>query len=259
MSRLEADATTPAMLSISGAMLTHPGLVRENNEDVVAYLLADDARELFAVVADGIGGHLAGEVASKMAADILSRAYLAGDMPPADLLEVSIRAANDAIYELSRTDPTCAGMGTTCTALFIRDGAAFLGHVGDSRAYLWRAGMLHQMSEDQSLAAAMVRDGILSAEEAAQHPARKMILQALGVQERCDPAIWDEGFPVSEGDRWLLCSDGLSDVVDPSVIAQTMANLPPAEACRALIESALAAGAPDNVSVGVFVAGAPRA
>jgi protein phosphatase len=245
-----AAASSP--LLISGAMLSDVGCRRESNEDAVVYHLDDGAGELLAIVADGMGGHLAGEVASQLAVETLSRLYLAGDGAPPGLLADCMASANRAIYDKAIADPSCAGMGTTCTALAIRDGVAFLAHIGDSRAYLWRHGTLHQMSDDQTVVAAMVRDGTLTEAEAAYHPAKSMLLQALGTHPQCDPTIWVHGFPVAPGDRWVLCSDGLYDVLAHSIIAQAVAAHPPIEACRVLIRKTLAAGAPDNVSVGVF-------
>jgi PPM family protein phosphatase len=251
-SKPEPSVVASARVAVSGAMITHPGCVRDNNEDVVAYVLPDDGGELLAVVADGIGGQLAGEVASKIAADTMLRLYFGGEGSPADRLAAGMAAANHEIYKKSGSDAACAGMGTTCTVIAICNGAAFLAHIGDSRAYLWRDGTLRQVSDDHTLVAAMVRDGTLTEAEAANHPTRNILVQALGTHAECDPTIWREGVPVREGDRWLLCSDGLSDTVDAAVIAETIAKLPPAEACQVLIERSLAAGAPDNTSVGVF-------
>jgi PPM family protein phosphatase len=237
-------------------MLTHRGRVRDHNEDTVAYVGPgrgdDGSGELLALVADGMGGHAAGEVASRMAADAVLRAYRAGRAAPPHLLSACFEAANGAIWQRALHDPECAGMGTTCTVLAIRSGAAFLGHIGDSRAYLWREHRLRQLSEDHSLVAQLVRDGRLTREEAQASPERHVILRALGVAPRCEPAVWREGLPVCPGDVFVLCSDGLSDLVDDQVIADTAGRLAPFAACEALVGMALAAGGTDNVSVGVF-------
>jgi protein phosphatase len=240
-------------------MLSHPGCKRENNEDAIAYHLDDASGELLAIVADGMGGHLAGEVASQIAVETLSQLYFASDEPPSDLLASCMTTANRTIYERAHADPACTGMGTTCTALAICDGAAYLAHVGDSRAYLWRSGTLHQMSDDHTVVAEMVRDGTLTEAEAAIHPAKSILLQALGTHPQCSPTVWADGLSAQAGDKWLLCSDGLYDVLAVPVIAQTVGELPPAEACRVLIEKALAAGAPDNVSTGIFLIETPPA
>jgi serine/threonine protein phosphatase PrpC len=251
-------------LSVTGTMLTHPGLVRRNNEDVVAYVLpaaaeAASARGALALVADGMGGHAAGEVASAIAADTIRRLYYELDGAPGDVLATAFAAANEAIYRRSAADPACAGMGTTCTALALRDAAAFLAHIGDSRAYLLRDGRLRQISEDHSLVAQLVRDGALTAEQAARSPQRHVILRALGTEPNAEPAVWRQGLPLRPGDVFVLCSDGLSDLVDDGTIGDIAGRLPPAEACAALIAAALAAGGTDNVSVGVFAIETARA
>jgi protein phosphatase len=250
----------PPALSVSGTMLTHPGSVRELNEDVVAYVLPTEAqiaagRGALALVADGMGGHAAGEVASRIAAETVLRLYYQLEGSPPEVLEKCFRAANDAIHKRSQIDPACSGMGTTCTVLALKGGTAFVGHIGDSRAYLLRDGRLKQISEDHSLVAQLVREGALTEEEATRSPERNVILRALGTERSIEPSISREGFPLRAGDVFMICSDGLSDLVDDQVIAETIAGLAPFEACRALVDAALAAGGTDNVSVGVFVAG----
>jgi serine/threonine protein phosphatase PrpC len=237
-------------------MLTDTGCVREHNEDAVAYSLPSSGRlaerELVALVADGMGGHAAGEVASSIAADIILRLYFEREGSPTERLSACLGAANRAIYERAQSDPACAGMGTTCTVLAIQGNAAFLGHIGDSRAYLLRRDRLQQISEDHSLVAQLVRDGVLTEEQAAQSPDRNVILRALGNEARAKPTVWREGLPLISGDAVVLCSDGLSDVVEQGRIEEIVRELPPFEACRTLIDAASAAGGPDNISVGVF-------
>jgi serine/threonine protein phosphatase PrpC len=245
-----------APLSVNGTMLTHTGCVRELNEDVVAYRLpargGSVKEDMLALVADGMGGHAAGEVASALAAETIFNTYFAQNGSPAQRLTASLTNANKAIFDRGQSDPACNGMGTTCTILAIRDDQVFLGHVGDSRAYLLRDGKLRQISEDHSLVGQMVRDGLLTKEQAAKSPDRNIILRSLGNQPRVEPAVFRDGMQLNAGDVLLLCSDGLSDVVTDNVIETATRDLPPFEACQSLIESALTAGAPDNVSVGVF-------
>lgn len=241
-------------------MLSHPGCVRQLNEDVVTYLLPGNTdptaeRGALAIVADGIGGHTAGEVASRIAADTVQSLFYQLRGAPPEVLAACFTAANRAINERSRFDPACTGMGTTCTVLAVRDGAAFLGHIGDSRAYLLRQGRLRQISEDHSLVAELVRSGSMTEEEAVRSPERNVIVRALGIGSSVEPLIWREGFPVQLNDRFVLCSDGLSDFVNDETIADIVERLPAFEASHALIDAALAAGGTDNVSVGVFVVG----
>ncbi|MEJ0015155.1 MAG: Stp1/IreP family PP2C-type Ser/Thr phosphatase [Acetobacteraceae bacterium] len=250
------SAESPS-LQIVGAMLSHQGCVRTNNEDSVCYVMprkgdAAADRGVLAIVADGMGGEAAGEVASQIAIDTLQTLYYEMDGSVPDALAASLAAANDAVYRHSRSDKACAGMGTTCTAIVVRDGELFLGHVGDSRAYMMRGGALHQISVDHSLVAALVRDGTLTAEQAAASPDRNVILQALGTRETVDPFLFKEGLPLQPGDVIVLCSDGLSDLVADPRIAEIVAGIPPLDACQTLIDAALAAGGHDNVSVGVF-------
>lgn len=249
--------------TVSGAMLTDRGLVRATNEDAVAYILPDNCdagnkRVALAVVADGMGGHSAGEVASSIAIQTIIRRFFETDGAVPLALISSFSAANEAILARSREDPECTGMGTTCTALAIHGGQAYLAHIGDSRAYLLSNGVFRQISMEHSLVARMVRDGMIPVEAAATHPDRNVILQALGTSPDISPQIWDDGYPLNAGDRFLLCSDGLSDLVDEFVMIEAIAHLSPADACRMLVDAALKAGGIDNISVGVFAINAPE-
>jgi len=246
-----------ASLSVNGTMLSHPGCVREVNEDVVAYAFScagdpSGGRGMLALVADGLGGHAAGEVASWIAADTVMRLCEELEGPQPDVLAACLAEANRLICERSEVEAACAGMGTTCTVLVVRDDTAFLAHIGDSRAYLLRDGRLRQISEDHSLVAQLVRDGAITEEEALRSPHRHVIVRALGLEPSVKPFIPRKGMLLQGGDVLVLCSDGLSDVVDDETIAATVARLPPAEACQELLDQALAAGGTDNISVGVF-------
>jgi PPM family protein phosphatase len=240
-----------------GAMRTDTGVVRSLNEDSVAFVAppAGDpaaSRGSLMLVADGMGGHAAGEVASALAVETVRRVYyeLGGATP--EVLAAAFVAAHRAILSWAESNPDCKGMGTTCTALAVRDGQAWLAHIGDSRAYLLRAGVMTQLSDDQTLVAQMVRDGKLTPEQAQNSPINNVILEALGAKEAISPIVWADPLPLAGGDILVLCSDGLSGVVADATIVEHIARFPPAEACDALIETAKAAGAPDNVSVGVF-------
>ena len=253
-------ARTPPVvpaLRVDAAMRTHVGLIRSVNEDFVCFVTpppgdAAALRGSLALVADGMGGHAHGEVASALAGEVIRRAYyeLAGAVP--DLLAAAFLAAHRAILEWSERNPECAGMGTTCTVLALQDDKAWLAHIGDSRAYLWREPTLTQLSDDQTLVAQMLRDGVLTAEEAEHSPVKNVILQALGAPIDIVPMIWSQALTLVDGDVLILCTDGLSGMVADAVIADIAARLAPHDACDALIEAALAAGGHDNVSVGVF-------
>ncbi|MBV9250367.1 MAG: Stp1/IreP family PP2C-type Ser/Thr phosphatase [Acetobacteraceae bacterium] len=238
-------------------MLSHPGLVRAVNEDAVAYRIPRQDEPgaqpgMLALVADGMGGHAAGEVASQIAAQTLHLVYYQGEKPPRAALAEGFAAANEAIYARSQTDPDCAGMGTTCTVLAVQDNRLWLGHVGDSRAYIVRDNKIHQISQDHSLVAELVRDGTLSPEEAATSPDRNVILRALGTEPAAKPDVWEEGLPLRDGDILILCSDGLSDLLDNTAVLAAVTEHAPLDACQRLIDAALEAGGDDNISVGVF-------
>jgi protein phosphatase len=252
-------------MSVRAAMQSHPGCQRPTNEDCVLYTLPDEASPdaalgMLAVVADGMGGHAAGEVASQMAVKCVHYLYYRKRQPVPAALAEGLAAANHAIHEHAQSHPECAGMGTTCTAVVLRDNRIWLGHVGDSRAHLIRKDKLYRISEDHSLVAEMVRQGSLTETEAKDFPDRNVILRALGIRPTVKPTVWNEGLPIKAGDVLVLCSDGLSDVVDDDTIRgiagrTTAGELEPFEACQALIQAALDANAPDNVSVGVIVIG----
>jgi serine/threonine protein phosphatase PrpC len=246
----------PAGMEIIGAMRTDTGLVRTLNEDSVAWVTPHDDdtanRGSLALVADGMGGHAAGEVASALAADVVRRLYYDLDGPIPQVLASAFAAANRAIIEYAQEHPECRGMGTTCTVLAFRDSHAWLAHIGDSRAYLLRDRHLIQLSEDQTLVAKLVSEGTITQAEADLSPMHNVILQALGTTSNIKPMIGAKGLPLQSGDVLILCSDGVSNMVPDGKIAEVASRLPPQEACDALIEAALAAGGHDNASLGVF-------
>jgi serine/threonine protein phosphatase PrpC len=246
-----------ARFSIVGSMQTDVGRVRSLNEDSVVYVLPADedpaaGGSFLALVADGMGGHSAGEVASALAAEIVRRVYFAIPGPVSEALRTAFETANRAILEHSLSDPACHGMGTTCTALVVRENEAWFAHVGDSRAYLVRQGEIVQLSEDQSLHGQMIREGLLTEETAKHSTGGNVILQALGTKPDIAPEISEQGLPLRDGDVLVLCSDGLSNLVSNAQIAATAGRLAPPDACKALVKAALEAGGHDNISVGVF-------
>ncbi|MCI0545369.1 MAG: protein phosphatase 2C domain-containing protein [Actinobacteria bacterium] len=220
---------------------THKGMVRQNNEDAV---FPDSSGESDGVVtlmvADGMGGHVAGEVASRLAVN----AAASVDVDPAD----RVAAGNRAIREQVARDPTLEGMGTTMTLVTLDPtGTAIFAHVGDSRAYLLRDGKLEQVTEDHTVAAEYVALGKIAPEEATNHPQRHMLTRTLGLTRFIDVDVTE--VELSPGDRILLCSDGLTEMVDDDAIAETLLNPTPDEATWGLIELANSAGGVDNVSV----------
>jgi serine/threonine protein phosphatase PrpC len=244
-------------LHLRGAMLSNPGMTRSINEDRAAYIIPDAHDPRFAhgsraIVADGMGGHAAGEVASAVAVEVIPRKYYETDGSAADALEAVLHVANAAIYEAAAQRADLTGMGTTCTALAIRDGMAYWAHVGDSRLYLLRDSKLQQLSEDQSLVMDLVRSGAITAEQARLSPERNIILRALGTRPSVDIEVRRDGLPLQAGDCLLLCSDGLTDLVDDEAIRLILSTNSPIDACEELIQWALHQGGDDNVTVGVF-------
>lgn len=227
-------------MHLRAGVVSDRGLIRPVNED--SFLVR---RGLYAVC-DGMGGARAGEVASEMAC-----LGLIG-LDPASSGKKELRTAvvntNQAIVSRSLTEDHLLGMGTTLTAAMFKEGSLILAHIGDSRAYLYRAGDLVQLTNDHSWVGEMVRRGELTVEQAAVHPHRSVITRALGVDREIEPDL-DE-VDIGEGDRVLLCSDGLIGMVPDEQIATLLAeNHSPQEAASALTEAALAAGGEDNVTV----------
>jgi serine/threonine protein phosphatase PrpC len=223
--------------------LSHVGIVRDGNEDS---LFA--GRQLL-VVADGVGGSAYGEVAS--ATTISTFAPIDAEPPdsvddPLAVLRDGVKAANDRLREMTERDPKLTGMGTTLTALLWSQQRLGLAQVGDSRAYRLRDGQLDQISRDQTFVQMLVEEGRITPEQALSHPQRSVILSAIDGREPLEPAL--ELLDPQAGDRYLLCSDGLSDYVAVSDIAAGMSSDDPQPTCERLVALALDAGAPDNVS-----------
>ena len=218
------------------------GRVRKANED--SYLVVDG---LFAV-ADGMGGHQAGDVASRLALESLQTEFTSAGT---EVLVRAVESANHALVTRSMTDPQLAGMGTTLVAMALveaagRDAIGVV-NVGDSRLYLMSDGEMTQITEDHSLVATMERQGRLTAAEAAVHPQRNILTRALGIDGSVLVDSW-EILPII-GDRYLICSDGLFNEVDESRIAATLRRLAdPSEACRELIRLANEGGGRDNIT-----------
>jgi protein phosphatase len=200
------------------------------------------------VVADGMGGHRGGAEASSLAVQVLSNVEKEGD---GEDLSDHIREANRAVFERQAVDRALAGMGTTVTAVVADGRKVRLGHVGDSRAYLLRDGGLRQLTEDHTLVHRMVSEGKISEEEAHTHPQRSIVTRALGV----DPEVDVDEFEVEvrEGDRLLLCTDGLTSMMRDESVAEILSGHPdPQEAAESLVDAANRAGGLDNVTVVVI-------
>ncbi|MBR3017486.1 MAG: Stp1/IreP family PP2C-type Ser/Thr phosphatase [Clostridia bacterium] len=225
------------------AARTHIGKVRASNQDA---LLVHPGKYGLYGVADGMGGHKAGDVASKMAVSVVERA-LKDARPSADKLRTAIQEANLMIYEEQLGNPDYNGMGTTMTVIWEDGNRILLGHVGDSRAYRIRKNEIRQVSLDHSMVAEMVRNGYLTEWEARVHPYRNIITRALGTDDsvEVDVDILDK----RKGDIFLLCSDGLSEYVLPEQMIKVTQHNSLEKAVEILLNLALEGGGRDNISV----------
>ncbi|GAA1921408.1 protein phosphatase 2C domain-containing protein [Microbacterium aoyamense] len=229
----------------SSTAISHTGKVRSNNQD------SGFAGSNLFVVADGMGGHAGGDVASSLAVARLESLDHPYSSPPE--AERALRdAITDAAGELSdtvRVRPELAGMGTTVSALVMVDDYAVIAHIGDSRIYLFRDDALTQITTDHTFVQRLVDSGRITPEEARFHPRRSVLMRVLGDMDT-DPEVDTFIMPTQAGDRWLLCSDGLSGVVDDPHTAKTLAaGLAPGRTADSLLKQALDAGAPDNVTI----------
>jgi PPM family protein phosphatase len=227
--------------------LTHTGMIRESNEDS---LFVDERLGLF-VVADGMGGHNAGEVASAMAVKEVSRIVRAGLGLGRDaeaLLRESLLAAHETVLALARSDDSMCDMGTTIVAVILMDERISVGHVGDSRAYEIHNGRITQLTHDHSFIADWIRDSLITHLEARTHKARHGLTMALGVDDDMDPEV--QTFPRHERSCLLLCSDGLTDMLDDEELLSVVASASSLhEACRELVARANEKGGEDNITV----------
>ncbi|MER7797153.1 PP2C family serine/threonine-protein phosphatase [Microbacterium sp. NPDC096154] len=229
----------------SSAAISHTGKVRSNNQD------SGYAGSNLFVVADGMGGHAGGDVASSVAVNTLQEldhTYPSPEDAEATLRETIAATAGDLIHLVGRR-PELAGLGTTVSAIAMVDDYAVIAHIGDSRIYLWRDGALTQITTDHTFVQRLVDSGRITPEEARYHPRRSVLMRVLGDMDP-DPEIDTFIMPTRPGDRWLLCSDGLSGVVDEAHIQKALKlGLPPGRTADILLKYALDGGAPDNVTI----------
>ena len=233
--------------------LTDPGRVRNKNEDNIAQI----PEAGLGVVADGMGGHQAGEVASKLAVDVITR-HIVGTLAEAGtgnsafegkMIGDAIQLANRAIYELARQQPEYAGMGSTVVVTVFHGEKLWVGHVGDSRLYRFRGGMLEQVTLDHSVVQELVSRGLVTVEEARLSVNKNLVTRALGVDASVVPDIGEQ--TLNDEDIYLLCSDGLNDVLADGDIEMMLTeygrNLE--AAARRMVDIANERGGPDNISV----------
>lgn len=247
---------------VQASVLTDVGARRKSNEDCGRVVYPPDSEQLarkgiLVIVADGMGGHEGGEVASELAVRMVSEGYAAAETDPEAALVQAFQAANGEIFHLARRHRQLAGMGTTCTAVAVVNGMAYSAHVGDSRAYLVRGDRIYRMTEDHSATMALVREGLLTMQEARDHDQRNVILRAMGTRPELEVATWDAPFALRPGDRLVLCSDGLHDSLTDPEIGAIAGSSEPSEACSRMLQLALERLCKDNVTVAVLRVYAP--
>ncbi len=243
--------TTAELPGIRIIWSTDVGRVRKTNQDAVI------VGNGLAGVADGMGGHNAGEIASGSLRDGLLQ-ETEGKSPDRDTLEQAVKTVNARLFAMQEENDSLTGMGTTLTVLWPTEREMIIAQVGDSRAYLIRNGEMNRMTEDHSMVADMVRSGVLTEEQAATHPMRNYITRAVGTDEQVDVDIYTE--KRKRGDRWLVCSDGLYGLMSRGMLAELASVEDPEEAVEKMMQTALENGGRDNISMVLLIdeAGAPE-
>jgi serine/threonine protein phosphatase PrpC len=250
----DASAVTSDRLIVQAVMKTDVGLVRSENQDFGTYTTPSEERESHAggrllVVADGMGGHRGGATASRLAGETVKAQYLGSETADiAAALRDALTRANARIFSEAQANPDLRGMGTTTSALVVSENNAWFAHVGDSRIYLVRNGEIKQLTDDHSLVASMVREGLLTMKEAENHPRRNVLQRSMGVSEDVEIDIRGP-LPVQENDIFILCSDGLHGPVKEAEMLEVASQMAIEPAVNELIRRALDRGAPDNVTV----------
>jgi serine/threonine protein phosphatase PrpC len=235
------------------ASLSDVGMVRAHNEDCCDEFRKSDGCHLL-VMADGMGGHQGGATASRTAVETIGEVFEGSDDSSRTMLHEAVVAANRRVYGKAIENDALRGMGTTVVALVLAaDGSGWIAHVGDSRGYRLRQGKIEALTADHSVVGEMLQQGLLTRDEAAVHPRRNEITRSVGVEAEVEPEISE--ISTQPGDRFLLCSDGLSGLLDEEEIALVLIGEPPSEAVRILVDEANARGGHDNITVQIAAIG----
>lgn len=248
-------ASPPSDIDYRAVALTDVGSVRDNNEDHLVFIRPFDkqvrrSHGCLALVADGMGGHQNGEVASQMAVDLISRNYFDAKTPGVDALKRAFEKANRAIYDFAQRSKTGKkSMGTTCTAVALIRQRIFLAHVGDSRAYLLKGEKLIQLSNDHTYVQHLLDVGKITYQESLSHPQRNIVTQAMGTNPKLKGDFMEMKTSFEEGDKLLVCSDGLYEYFKDEELATILSSYELHKAAQSLIELAKKRGGHDNISV----------
>ncbi len=245
------DKPQPDKLNIEWQALSDLGRTRRNNQDFLGVHESKEGGFSLFVVADGMGGHAAGEVASKTAVKAVIDEFVSSSAESDGLrLAVSIEKANTRVRDVAKSDISYQGMGTTCVALVMRRATAIIAHVGDSRAYLIRDGRIRQLTRDHSPIWDMVEKGEITKEEARSHPSRNMISRSLGIKSTVSVELHPNPIDICSGDIFMLCSDGLTSKLDDfEILNIVMDSVSLKDGCKKLISRANEKGGDDNISV----------
>lgn len=238
---------------------TDTGLERKDNEDAISCVGDDRSRCHLIVIADGLGGAACGQVASQLAVQTIRQSFFStadSEFSINDRLALAIAEANRLIFHRSNHDRHCRGMGSTCAALALCDDTAHVAHVGDSRVYLLRDGRIRQLTRDHSRVQRMLDDGLITEEEAANHPDRDWLDRALGLRQYILPDLLTEPIRLRREDTFVVCTDGLTNLVRDEEIFRLVQYAPSAHACEALIALANERGGSDNITVAIARVGA---
>jgi protein phosphatase len=244
----------PEALELEICLQSDLGSVRANNEDRGVYECPSDravaaAKGTLVIVADGMGGASAGEVASEMAVRSIPRHYYDSTKGPALALKEALEEVSAEIHRAGQEDPGLRGMGTTCVALAILLPELYAAYVGDSRLYLLRGDGFYQLTEDHTVVGEMVRKGILTREQARNHEERNVLSLSMGGRPEITASYWEKPMPLRAGDRLLVCSDGLHDLVGDGEMQAILASAPLHQAVDDLIAAAKRRGGHDNITV----------
>lgn len=257
-------AAGAASFDIAVALYTDVGPVRDHNEDCLAALNAPwpgrhGDRTALVALADGMGGHAAGELASRLAVEAALQAFGGLGGAATDRLHAALAAANRAVFERAQSDAAWQGMGTTLLLFAPTDRGAHFAWVGDSRLYRARAGQIERLTRDDTLVMGLLSRGLIDASDVPGHPDHSVLTQAVGTHAAIPLPHVEGPVALAEGDRFLLCSDGIHDVVSDAELALALQAATPDEALQQIHALALHHGADDNLSIGVLHINAPAA